>query len=97
MEWIRFYFTILDPIFTLVTGKPSVGLRSVLIVYSITYHIGVRIAVSFSLCSDLGFDGLSDGQLTGSLTDLGQICTTESMCHFSQVIQIHILVNTIWQ
>lgn len=40
---------------------------------------------------DLGFDGLSDGQLTGPLADLCQVSARETLCDARQVFQIHVL------
>lgn len=58
---------------------------------SVTHHVGVGVLVPLTLHPDLGLDGLTDGQLTGPLTDLCQIGSTEAVCHLGQVVHVYIL------
>lgn len=43
------------------------------------YHFIIRVVLSLSLPSDIGFNGISDSQLTRPLANLGQIGTTETL------------------
>lgn len=42
---------------------------------------GRGLLLACALAGDLDFDGLTDGQLAGALTDLRQIGTAETLCH----------------
>jgi len=58
-----------------------------------TYHIRCRvwISVTLSLHAYVRLDALSYGQLARALTDLSEICATESVRHLREIVQINIL------
>lgn len=49
------------------------------------------MTLTFPFCLDLHLNGLTDGELAGTLADFSEVCTREAMCDFSQIIQVHIL------
>jgi hypothetical protein len=60
--------------------------------YVATYiHVGVSDPVL--LLTNVRLNGLPDGQLTRTLTDLRQVSTAKAMRGASQEINVHILYN----
>ncbi len=54
--------------------------------YTATYR-GLPSFFFLNLC----FDVLSDGQLDGALTDLGQVGSGKALSHPGQVVEVHLL------
>ncbi len=50
-----------------------------------------RVSLPLTFPSDFILNGLTDGQFTGSLTDLSQISTGKAIGHLGQVVHVHVL------
>lgn len=50
-----------------------------------------RVGLPLTFPSDLILNGLTDGQFTGSLTDLSQVSTRKAIGHLGQEVQVHVL------